>query len=153
MHSSLVGVENGPRRIVAIISGEESLAVTVAIACIRPNSPSSDTAKRSLCWRFHHSLISGISAGCAVPNNLLYGSGSVRGTHSRPDLRRCLHLKNNSVLISRSWNQNPQSAERLNHDCMRVKRFRVCRWVPPDPGSDSSEPVPYGWTQGQHFAS
>ena len=53
MASSSVGVANGPRRMAASISGQESLCVTVTIACISPNSESSDMAKRSRCCFFH----------------------------------------------------------------------------------------------------
>ena len=57
MASSSVGVANGPRRMAASISGQESLWVTVTIDCISPNSESSDMAKRSRCCFFHLIII------------------------------------------------------------------------------------------------
>ena len=144
----------GPRLIAANISGQESFIVTVTMALIKPSSASSVIANKSRCCRFHHSVLSGISDGCAVPNNLTTGSGSLEAEAPfRPTSWRFLFLKNNSVWINLLRDQNPHNAERRNHDSINISLLRENRCVPPDPTSANKLPVPYGCTHGNTRAS
>ena len=75
-----------------------SVAGKVTMHCMSPSSVSCVIAKRSLCWRFHHSLLSGMSAGWAIPYSRLIGSSSVAADAPfRPASLRRLFLKYNSV--------------------------------------------------------
>ena len=134
MNSSSVGVANGPRLIVESIIGSESLCVTVtcdidcshteitkrsrmhnlplprsvAIVCIRPSSASSDMANRSRCCFFHHSVLSGIVEGAAVPYTRVIGSSSLPVEQPlRPASCRFLFVKKSSATMMRFKNQNP----------------------------------------------
>ena len=55
--SSGVGGENGPRLMLASISGAKSLCVCVTMQDIIPNSCSSVSANKSLACSFHHALL------------------------------------------------------------------------------------------------